>query len=114
MANRHAPAKQTPFSSTPNIPQTNTQAAIQYVDDESRQRDVDIISLISNSSDKNYVHNQDVASALWTVTHNLEKYPSVSVRDSGGSAIIGTVVHINTNSLTISFSYDISGSASMN
>ena len=69
---------------------------------------------ISESADKNYVHNQNVASAVWTVNHNLDKYASVSVVDSGYTAVNGLVEYINTNSLTITFSAPFSGKAFIN
>ena len=56
-------------------------------------------------SDKNYVSpnlnfSADVAQ---TITHNLNKFPSVTVVDSGGSHIVGDIQHINENSFTITF-----------
>lgn len=66
------------------------------------------------SSDKNYVHNQTAASALWTVTHNLGKYCSVTVTDSGGNIIVGNVEYVNTNKLLIRFSSAVIGKAYCN
>lgn len=66
------------------------------------------------SSDKNYVHNQTAASALWTVSHNLGKYCSVTVVDSGGNIIVGNVEYVNTNKLLIRFSSAVSGKAYCN
>lgn len=66
------------------------------------------------SSDKNYVHNQTAASALWTVAHNLGKYCAVTVTDSGGNIIVGNVEYINTNKLLIRFSSAVSGRAYCN
>lgn len=66
------------------------------------------------SSDKNYVHTQTAASALWTVSHNLGKYCSVTVVDSGGSIIVGNVEYVNINKLLIRFSSAVSGRAYCN
>lgn len=66
------------------------------------------------SSDKNYVHNQTAASALWTVTHNLGKYCAVTVADSGGNIIVGNVTYVDTNKLLIRFSSAVSGRAYCN
>ena len=38
-----------------------------------------------------------------TINHNLSKFPSVTVVDSGGSRVIGEVNHIDKNSFTITF-----------
>ena len=64
--------------------------------------------------DKNFVFNQNVASNEWIVNHNLNKYPSVSVVDSGNNIVIGEVAYINENVLKIIFSSAFSGSAYLN
>ncbi len=66
------------------------------------------------SGDANFVHNQNSASALWTVNHNLGKYPSVSVVDSAGDECEGAVKHISINQLQIQFSASFSGRAFIN
>jgi hypothetical protein len=58
-----------------------------------------------------YVHNQILSSASWTVTHNLNKYPTVMVVDSGGNAVIGEVLYVTLNQIVISFSAAFSGKA---
>ena len=64
--------------------------------------------------DKNYKHTQIQASKTWNINHNLKKIPSVTVIDSGGNEVIGDVKHLSENELTISFSYEFSGSAILN
>jgi hypothetical protein len=56
-------------------------------------------------TDKNYVspNLNFLAGVAQTITHNLNKFPSVTVVDSGGSHIVGDVQHINENSFTITF-----------
>lgn len=65
-------------------------------------------------TDKHYAHTQGVASATWNVSHNLDKYPSVTVVLSTGQKGYGDVTYINKNNLTISFSGAESGKAYMN
>ena len=65
----------------------------------------EIIDLVS------YRHIQNVLSTEWTVNHNLNFYPNVTVYNSAGSMVEGTVTHINAVSLTITFSNQISGKA---
>lgn len=79
------------------------------------QMDIDMgIASQTGFGDKNYVHVQSVASAVWHVTHNLQKYPSVSIVDSAGSIVIGEVSYIDESSLEISFCAPFSGSAYLN
>lgn len=64
--------------------------------------------------DKNYTHYQIEAKNIWNIKHDLKKIPSVTVIDSGGTEVIGDVKHLSENELTISFSYEFSGSAILN
>jgi hypothetical protein len=65
-------------------------------------------------NDKNYIHTQSVASAIWTITHNLGKYPSVRIKDGTGHQIIGDIVDVSINELTIEFTTTQSGIAILN
>jgi len=56
-----------------------------------------------------YTHSQDVASDIWVVEHNLGKFPSATIVDSGGTAVYGDIKYIDNMSLTISFSAIFSG-----
>ena len=64
--------------------------------------------------DKNYKHTQIQSSRTWNIKHNLKKFPAVTIIDSGGNEVIGDVKHLSENELTISFSYEFSGSAILN
>jgi len=64
--------------------------------------------------DKNYRHIQGVSSATWTIAHNLGKYPSVTVKDSAGSIVIGEIQYNDNNNITLTFSGAFSGEAYLN
>lgn len=68
----------------------------------------------SGSGDLTYIHEQSVPAVEWQVTHNLNKYPSVTVVDSAKTTICGEVTYINPNSLIITFSSAFSGTAYCN
>lgn len=61
-----------------------------------------------------HIHNQTVSASTWSVTHNLNKFPSVSIVDATNAEVIGEVEHVNSNSLTIKFSAPFSGKAFLN
>lgn len=65
----------------------------------------EIVELVS------YRHTQNVLSTEWTVNHNLNFYPNVTVFNSAGDQVEGTVTHTNETSLTINFSTPLSGKA---
>ena len=58
-----------------------------------------------------YRHVQGVASATWTITHNLGFYPNVIIEDSGGSTCEGEIVWNNDNQITVTFSVAFAGVA---
>ena len=53
--------------------------------------------------DITYTHNQTSTSNTWVITHNLHRFPSVTVVDSGGTIVVGTVVYNSNRKLTITF-----------
>jgi hypothetical protein len=67
----------------------------------------------SGSGDKSFKQDFTIQSSV-TVTHNLGKYPAVTVINSAGDEVIGDVNYINEDSLTVSFSSPFSGSVLCN
>ena len=67
-------------------------------------------------TDQTYTHNQSSSGAAtsWTVTHNLNKYPSVTVIDTANSVIIGQIEYNSVNQLTITFKSATNGKAYLN
>lgn len=65
-------------------------------------------------ADKYFAFVQNVASDEWIIDHYLDKNPSVTVVDSGGTVIIGTVNYLNQSRLQINFSAPFSGTAYLN
>ena len=65
-------------------------------------------------ADKFFNFTQGSAAQTWTIAHNLSKFPSVSVVDSGLTQVEGEVEYTDNNNLTITFSSAFSGSAYIN
>lgn len=61
-----------------------------------------------------YVHEQTTAASVWTITHSLGRYPSVTVVDSGGSVVVGDVQYIDQNKIILTFQGAFSGTAYLN
>lgn len=72
------------------------------------------ISLYVDGGDKNFVFTQSAAESVWNVNHNLDKFPSVTVIDSGSNVVYGEVTYDDINNLTITFSGAFSGKAYIN
>jgi len=60
--------------------------------------------------DITYTHNQSSTSDTWVITHNLHRFPSVTVVDSADTIVQGTVVYNSSKQLTITF---FSGSSAL-
>ena len=48
-----------------------------------------------------YTHVQTVASATWTIVHNLGRYVNVEVYDVDGDSVVRDLTHIDLNSCTV-------------
>jgi hypothetical protein len=58
-----------------------------------------------------YVHTQDTPSATWTIAHNMNRTPGVTIIDSANSVVIGDVEYLDSNTLRVTFSGAFSGKA---
>jgi hypothetical protein len=72
------------------------------------------INYIQSQIKENYVHDQQVASSTWVVTHNMNKYPSVNIVDTANDEVTGEVRYNNLNQITITFTAAFSGKAYLN
>jgi len=61
-----------------------------------------------------YVFTQSTPAAVWTINHDLEKYPAVSIVDSANDEVIGEVHYTSTSQVVITFSAAFSGKAFLN
>jgi len=60
------------------------------------------------------IFNQMSPLAIWTITHNLEKFPSVTIVDSSGNVVIGDIIYLNNMQIRITFVGAFSGKAYLN
>lgn len=58
-----------------------------------------------------FIHDQMVAADVWTISHNLGRFPSVAIVDTAGSVVIGQVVYVDDATVRVSFSAPFSGRA---
>jgi hypothetical protein len=68
----------------------------------------------ASSGDKNYSYVQTAPASVWSVTHSLNKYPSVTVFDSSGNEVEGDVTYSNLNQVILTFSSAFAGTAAFN
>ena len=65
-------------------------------------------------ADKHYAHAQGVAASVWNINHNLNKFPSVTVIDSGNNIVEGETNYTDLNNVILTFSGAFSGKAYFN
>ena len=61
-----------------------------------------------------FIFTQGVAATTWDITHNLGKFPSVSVINNNNIVINGEVTYIDNNNIQLNFSAGFSGKAYLN
>lgn len=49
------------------------------------------------------------AQSVWTLVHNLGFNPNVTTTDESHQEIVGTIVYVNSNTLTVTFSQAVAG-----
>ena len=64
--------------------------------------------------DKNFLYEQETPASVWTIQHNLGKYPSVTLLDTGGVVMLGDIKHIDMSTVEITFVTEITGKALLN
>lgn len=51
------------------------------------------------------------ATDTWVINHNMNRRPSVTVYDTANEVVLGSVVYDSLNTLTITFSVPVAGTA---
>ena len=72
----------------------------------------------SDADDKTFEFEQVTPSTAWgnngVVTHNLAKFPSITVVDTAGTVVTGQYDYIDNNNVTLTFSAAFAGKAYLN
>tara|TARA_R110002126_G_scaffold6683_1_gene34266 strand:+ start:346 stop:1479 length:1134 start_codon:yes stop_codon:yes gene_type:complete len=72
------------------------------------------VEFVDVVQDKNFVYDQGMPSLVWTIQHNLNKFPSACAVDTAKSIVVGQIDYIDLNNLTITFNASFSGEAYLN
>jgi hypothetical protein len=81
---------------------------------ETKVSSINVKGYVSAKADAHYTHIQSTPEAVWTVTHNLGKKPSVVVVDSADTVVMGEIEYLTTNSVRLTFVGAFSGKAYFN
>lgn len=66
---------------------------------------------LPTGSTADFIFNQGIPSTGWTITHNTNRFPAVTIVDSANTTVIGNVQYLSKNQLFVSFSAPFSGKA---
>lgn len=58
-----------------------------------------------------FVFEQPVPNITWNIGHNLGFHPSVTVVDSGGTDVVGSITYIDEDNLYVTFNAPFGGTA---
>ena len=72
-----------------------------------------------NAGDKTFIYDQAVPATTWGdpitgVYHGLNKFPSITVVDTGDSVVIGNYTYVDNNNVILEFSAPFAGKAYFN
>lgn len=59
----------------------------------------------------NFIHDQALPSGTWIINHGLNRFPQVTVTDSAGTVVEGSISYDSSNTITITFSAAFAGRA---
>jgi hypothetical protein len=66
------------------------------------------------SGETTYIEVVTQNTSVWSIEHNLGRFPAVQVVDTAGSVVIGDIQYIDQNNITITFSAPFAGTAYLN
>jgi hypothetical protein len=69
---------------------------------------------VGGGGDKTYVHSQLTPATVWTIVHNLGKFPAVETSDLARNEIYGDVDWVDLNTVTVTFAGPVDGYAYLN
>ena len=69
---------------------------------------------LSSQGAPTFEFDQGVPATTWNITHNLGKFPSITVIDTGNTVVTGEYNYVNNNRVILTFSSAFDGKAYLN
>jgi len=69
---------------------------------------------LSSQGAPTFEFDQGAAATTWDITHNLGKFPSITVIDTGNTVVTGEYNYVNNNRVILTFSAAFAGKAYLN
>lgn len=72
------------------------------------------VGKVQVQEDRNVLFIQTTPSDIWTINHNMGKYPNITILDSAKNKVIGEEEHVDENTVILRFIGAFSGKATLN
>ena len=82
--------------------------------DLNKYYDFATFTISTGIGDKTFVFTQGVPALVWTIQHDLNKFPSVSVVDTANTGVLSQIDYIDSNNITITNTAQFAGKAYLN
>ena len=69
---------------------------------------------LSSQGSPTFIFNQNTVATTWNIQHNLGKFPSITVIDTGDTVVAGEYTYIDNNNVQLNFSAGFAGKAYLN
>ena len=69
---------------------------------------------LSSQGVPTFIFNQNTVATVWNIQHNLGKFPSITVIDTGDTVVAGEYTYIDNNNVQLNFSAGFAGKAYLN
>lgn len=87
-----------------NIPTTTSQLV----------NDSGFVTLNQIPQASTYIYTQIAPAQIWTIVHNLGRYPPVLIVDSAGTVVLGNITYVSNQEVQVSFTAAFAGKAFIN
>lgn len=64
--------------------------------------------------DRHLMYEQSTPEQVWTIVHNLDKYPSINLLDENGVIMFADIKYVDMSTVQISFATPVIGRALLN
>lgn len=82
--------------------------------DLNKYYDFATFTISTGIGDKTFVFTQGAPALVWTIQHDLNKFPSVSVVDTANTGVLSQIDYIDNNNITITNTAQFAGKAYLN
>lgn len=73
-----------------------------------------VLAADGSVQERTYTHVQATSSTTWSINHNLDTFPSVTVIDSVGNICVGHISYVDARNITLTFNQAFKGRAYLN